>query len=251
MSREASGKSSSDITAILDALYPRFDLRSAWDDLRFSTALAPGEDGDEGNDDGDGENDDDNGEDDANSGGDGEGDTKDIKDPDKKRLSDEAARYRRELRDAQTKLSEETAKIQEIEDKDKGANEVLERKLTEATASLTKAQDTLKSQAIRLAFFESGAAAQFRNSSTALRLLRDDLTDIEVDEDGQADTKAIKEAADALLKAEPYLGRGEDDGDGSDDDSGEPSGRPTNGKRKSKDDLNAEALAKKYPALRR
>lgn len=253
MSRiHASGKSL-DITAVLDAPVPVFDLRSAWDNLRVFTAFADGDGDDDGDGDGDKSGDGKGDGDDADKGTSGSaGD--DIKDPEKQRLSQEAAANRVKAREAVAERDALAARLQAIEDKDKDATDVLTRKVEEATATIAGQADTIKSQAVRLAFFESGSAAQFRDPAVALRLLRDDLKDVEVNDDGEADSKAIKDAAEALLKASPYLkaGDGDDDGgDGDDDEVVNPSGRQTNGKKKSKDDLDREALAKKFPALRR
>lgn len=255
MSREASGTQSSDVSAILDAPKRPVDLRFAWDRLREGVAFSDtgndgggGDDGDD--DDGDGDGDDGTG---GAEGANGANNDSKVKDPEKKRLSDEAAAARVKARDTQKTLDETLARLKEFEDKDKTETDLLKAAKEELETKVSSLSDTVQKQAVRLAFFESGAAALFRNPATALRLI--DLKDIEIDDEGEADAKAIKEAADALLKAEPYLAAGgedgEDDDDGSDANNGAPSGRQTNGKRKSKDDLNQEALAKKYPALRR
>jgi hypothetical protein len=75
-----------------------------------------------------------------------------------------------------------------------------------------------------------------------------DLSEVELDEEGNADPDAVKALADDLLKKSPYLAKADvGDAEGS-DDSKPPSGRQTN-KKKTKDDLNKEALVKKFPAL--
>lgn len=254
MSHEASGMKSSDLTVALDALLPKYDLRSAWASTRYAIAFSDtgtdGGDEEEQEEGGDGDGDDGDGDGSGSAGKDKTG--KDIKDPEKKRLSDEAAAARVAKREAEAKVNELAARLKEFEDKDKGEVELLQAKSKEQETIISTLQGTVQQQAIRLAFFESGAAAQFRDPSVALRLLKDDLKDIEVDEDGSADADAIKSAAEALLATSPYLKVGGDGDDGDDDDEpSNPSGRKTNGKKKSKDELSKEALAKKFPALRR
>jgi hypothetical protein len=171
-----------------------------------------------------------------------------VNDPEKKRLSEEAKKYRLQLREAEKKLEAQAQKEKEQADKDKPEVERLTGEVAELTKKLDKVSPLLESQAVKLAFYESGAAALFQKPNTALKLL--DLSDIEVDE-GEVDYDAIKELADKLLADEPYLAAsGGDDEDG--DKEKEPSGRQTNGAKKKKGaGTDFEALAKKFPALRR
>ena len=254
MSQEASGILPSELINIgkesfLVKAADLFDLRSAFAPILNVAAMPDGDDDDDddadkGGDGGSG----DGGGDDGSSGTDATKD--DVKDPDKKKLSDEAAKHRNNAKAEKQRADELAAKLKEIEDKDKSELEKAQSDLKEAQERLVKLEETTKTQAVRLAFFESGAAAQFRNPATALKLMKDDLKDITPDEDGEVDVKAIKTAADDLLKREPYLGKDEDgDDDKSTQQTQQPSGRQTNGKTK-KDGLNKEALAQKFPALR-
>lgn len=223
----------------------RVDLRSAFHVTIPSAGMPDGDDGDDGDDGGDGGGDDDG---DDGSGGDDDPKSKpdDIKDPDKKRLSDEAAANRVKAKEAQAALDAALKRIKEFEDKDKGELEKAQGDLQEATAKLEKANAALEKNAVELAFFRSGAASLFVDADAALQLL--DLSEIKPDEDGVVDKKAVREAADALLKEKAWLAaKGDDDDDGKDDLPN--SGKPTT--KKKSGELDVEALAKKFPALRR
>lgn len=242
-SQVASGTQES-LNDVLSQLFPpKFDLRSA-----FDAALAPA-----GMPEGDGEEDEDaddgSGDDDTGSSGDGEGGSgsaDDVKDPDKKRLSDEAAKHRVAAKTEKDRADALAAKLKQFEDKDKTEFEKVQRDLEETKAELAKHREITKNQAVDLAFFKGGAAALFKNPATALKLL--DVSDIAPDDEGNVDTAEIKKRADALLKAEPYLAKGDDSAG---DDEGSPSGGTNNGKRGNKGELDKEKLAKKFPALRR
>ena len=170
----------------------------------------------------------------------------DVKDPEKQRLSQEAANWRTKLRDAEKLLEEQGKKLREIEDKDKSELEKAQRDLKEATEELGKLRKERKDFAVKMAFFESGAAALVKNAAMVLKNL--DLDGIEPDDDGQVDSKKIKSMTEAFLKEHPYMAADEEHSAGAGGD--QPSGRPNNGK-KSKDQVDYEALAKKFPALRR
>lgn len=228
-------------------------------DLRFAFASAvpwagrpDGDDGNGGTGTGgttdDGKNDD---NDNGATGGAGEtgGDDNaggEVKDPEKKRLSDEAAAHRNRAKAEKERADKLAEELKALTDKDKSELEKAQRDLAELKPELDKAKATIKMQAVRLAFFESGAAAQFKNSTLVLKNL--DLDGIEPDDEGQVDTKAIKAKADAFLKEHPYLAADGEHSGGAGGDN--PSGRPNNGK-KGKDQVDYEALAKKFPALRR
>ena len=254
MSREASGALSQEVIDSIASVIAfkwedAFDLRSAFLPILNVSGMPDGDEDDD-DDDGSGGDDDGGSGDDGDDGSSGDGDTNkgDIKDPDKKKLSDEAAKHRNAAKAEKQRADAAEKRLRELEDKDKSELEKAQRDAKEATARAEKAEAALAKQAHRIAFYEGGAAALFKNPATALRLLADDLKDIEPDDDGVVDPKAVKEAADALLKAEPYLGKGDDDG-GSNKGDGQPSGRQTNGKSKT-GDLEKEKLASKFPALR-
>lgn len=254
MSHEASGSPLRSIQAAVDDAL-RFDLRSAFDVLHTLAGMPDGEGEGEGNS-GEGSGsggDEGTGSSGAGDEGAGEGtNTDDVKNPKLKALSDEAAQHRVKAKELQEALDRANTRLKEIDDKDKSELEKAQSDAAELKSKLETAQETVKEQAVKLAFFESGAAAQFRSPARALVLLRDDLKDITPDEDGKVDAKAIKEKADALLKSDPYLKAegGEEEEEGGDGSSETPSGRQTNGRR-SKSELDQEALKSKFPALRR
>jgi len=222
-------------------------------DLRFAFASAvPWAGRPDGDDDGSGtgtgEGTDSDNDDDA-SGAEGEGSEEtggEIKDPDKKRLSDEAAAHRNRAKAEKERADKLAAELKTLQDKDKSELEKAQRDLAELKPKLDAANATIKAQAVRLAFFESGAAKQFKSTTLVLKNL--DLDGIEVDDEGNVDTKIIKAKADAFLKEHPYLAADEEHSGGAGGETA--SGRPNNGK-KSKDQVDYEALAKKFPALRR
>jgi hypothetical protein len=233
-----------------------FDLRSAFDDA-ISRAFNS-DTGSAGTSSGDGGSSGDTGTGDSGSSGSGQSGSSgtstdsgstgdDVKDPEKKKLHEEAAQWRIKHKDAEAQLTELQKQLRSFEDKDKTELDKAVRDRDEFKAALEKANDIIKQQAIKLAFFESGASAQFKNPATALKLL--DLGDVKIEDDGTVDKEAVKKKADSLLKAEPYLSQ-----DGSDSGSGnsgnQSSGRPANG-RKSDEGLKLEELQKKFPALRR
>lgn len=237
-----------DLVALSPAV---MDLRRAFDSafsLAADTSGEGGESGDPGSGNG-GDSGDDSG---TGTGGDdtgaGSDDDKDVKDPEKKRLSDEAAQHRNKAKAEKERADKLAEELKALTDKDKSELEKAQRDLNEIKPKLDKALATIKDQAVKLAFFESGAAKQFKSTTLVLKNL--DLDGIEPDDEGNVDTKAIKAKAEAFLKEHPYLAADDDDSGGTGADSGSPSGKPNNGK-KSKDQVDYEALAKKFPALRR
>lgn len=183
-------------------------------------------------------------DDDTDAGASGSDTGKDIKDPEKKRLSDEAAARRREARQAQKERDDLAAKLRKYEDADKSEVEKLGRDLKEASERADRAEAALREKALRLSFYDSGAADLFGKPSHALKLL--DLSTLEADEDGEYDLKAIKKAAEDFLKENPLYAR--ENTSGADDDQPS-SGRPMNGQKKTGKEASIDALKKKFPAL--
>lgn len=227
-----------------------FSLGRAWDRMHLR-AFAEG-DQEEEDDDGDGEDGgDDSGDDDAD-GSSGTDDTeKDdkskLRDPDAKAKSDEAAKYRRRLRDEEKARVAAEKRVRELEDKDKDRVEVLERDVAEATKRAEAAEARAAKAEQRSAFFTSGAANLVSDQSLALMLL--DFKDLEPDDDGNYDAKELLARTEALLKTKPVLKKSADESGGD----GKPaaSGSPSNGRRGDKSDADRRALEKKFPALSR
>jgi len=221
-------------------------------DFTNSFRLSPRQYSDTGDQGGDGNEDDKGGQGDGSSGS-GTGDGSDgkkpdepaIKDPEKKKLSDEAAKYRTSLRDAEAKLTEAQKKLQEFEDKDRTDLEKAQRDNTKLSDENEKLKALVDSQALKVAWVESGAAALFKNPSAAFKLIEIDQVEVK---DGVADAKAIKELADSLAKSGDVVLASSSSGD--EDGERNPSGAPTNGKVPNGKPASREALEKKFPALR-
>lgn len=232
----------------VDSILNSFDLRSAFTVLPIFRPGGEGEeDEDEGNDEGNGDEGGEGNDDGASGTGDQTG--SDIKDPEKKRLSDEAGRYRTALRQAEKERNDLAAWKKQVEDADKTEVEQLKGQVADVTKERDGLATELTQHKLELAFYKCGAAAQLRDPSDALKFL--DLKEIKVDEDGEVPTEDMKKAVDTLIKSKPYLARTDDDDSGEGEGSGEgqPSGRQTNG-RKTKKDADQAALEKKFPALR-
>lgn len=226
------------------------DLRFAWD--RKTVRFAPGDEegsGGEASGDGAGEGEGSSGSGASGDGsnGDASGKTKEpvINDPEKKKLSDEAANYRTQLRAAEAAKKELADKLRQIEDKDKSDLEKAQRDLKESADKMAKLEETVTRQALEVAWVQSGASALFKNPAVAFKLL--DVSKVEI-KDGSADQKAVKELADVLAKSGDVVLAGGSSGE--DDGNGNPSGATTNGRSSNGKNASQELLAKKFPALR-
>lgn len=203
---------------------------------------------DDADDDDENEDPDDDGANSDGEGGDGGAGSNGTDTAEAKLRSEEAKKYRLERNEARKALEAAQAKVKEFEDKNKSETQRASDNEKAAMARAEKAEAALTIQARKLAFYDSGAAALFRNPASALRLL--DLDDLELDDDGEFDEAEVKKRADALLKAEPYLGVVSDDAGDPSKGKGTPK-TPTPGQKNgSGKPTQADALAKKYPALR-
>ena len=169
-------------------------------------------------------------------------------------LSAEAKKKRlriRELKAANKKLQEEldaAKKGKKTDDSDDTEDE--------STGQLKKDFETMLSAneqlRIQLAFV-SNTKHQWKDPEAALKLA--DLSDVEIDDDGQVE--GLDEALEELAKSKPYLlaeSKSEDDDE--DDEDGDDKrkrrrkvGQPTGGRKKG--NPNRDSLVKKYPALNR
>jgi hypothetical protein len=222
-----------------------FDLRRAWDGTVIFRAFAP-EDEEEEPDETGGDT-----TDETDDGSSGTDDTDDadkgkVRDPDAKNRSDEAAKYRRRLRDTEKALEERDKRLRELEDKDKDKVEILERNAREATERAEKAEAARAKAEQRSAFFLSGAANLVADPSLALMLL--DFKDLEPDDDGNYDANELLSRTEELLKQKPVLKKSADD---SGEEKPNSSGTPSNGRKGDKKDADRAALEKKFPALAR
>jgi hypothetical protein len=184
--------------------------------------------------------------------------TKDDEDEDDKptRPERQAARYRVALREEQKKTADLAARLQAIEDKDKKPDEIVQREATEAKERAAKLADKVRSQNLRLAFYESNTI-EWADPADALKLV--DLDEVDVDEDGNVDAKALRLALKDLAKRKPHLVKKpkaapEDDDDDEEDDDEEPRSKrtaPPMNRRKTRKAPTRAELAKKFPVLGR
>lgn len=232
------------------------DLRSA-----FAHSIPAGmADSDDEDESGDGETEDTEDEDDSDEGEDGDGDASgsteqdDVKDPEKKRLSDEAAKWRKKFRDEQKRRRD--AEKQGKKDDDTDGAEELET-LRQQNAELLQ---RLRDSEVKSTF--SDAAADLGVDPKKMKAARLLLKEHEEDfiEDGVVDADELRSALEEVVRENPYLkaeAKKDEDDDDDEDDSDkakgqkQPSGRQTNGKKKQSGGLDRETLAQKFPALRR
>lgn len=99
---------------------------------------------------------------------------------------------------AEREAKAELARSKSAEGKSKEDLEAEQERVKRETAILDKANDRILRSEIK-----SAAAGKLQNPGLAVRLL--DLSDFEVDEDGNVDEDEIAEAIDELLEKEPYL----------------------------------------------
>lgn len=174
--------------------YPIWPVRGAADD--DDDQDDDGDDGDDGDDDGQGDQDDDAGDDAGQDGDDADPEGADqLGDPGKKALASMKERLRKER---------ERRKAAETErDRLKGAggddNDPEQIRSEADKAATAKANQRIVRSEVRAA-----AAGKLTNPRDALAFL--DLSQFEVDEDGQVDEDEIADAIEDLLKERPYLG---------------------------------------------
>ncbi len=196
-----------------------FDLRLAF--ARHYFRMPAGEDGsapgeDEGQDDND----------------DNDNDDQDVDNPRLKQLSDEAAKYRRKMKEWRQRAEEAEA----------------------------KAGDTVRTLRLELAFERLATRAKITDIEAAWRLVEDDLKAVKV-EDDQVDAERMQQIVDHVVERYPYLrddyasqkeeGEGDPPSSPSGTSTNAASGRPVNGRRRSDAGADFGALARKFPALRR
>lgn len=170
----------------------------------------------------------------------------------------QAAKYRTERNQARKELQEIREELRKIRNKDKPADEVVKGELEETKSELTKVRGEANTMRLELAFFKSNTI-DWVDPADALRLV--DLDDVDVDEDGTVDAKALRAALKDLAKRKPHLvkkakAEPADDDDDEDEDDEEPSSRRSapklNGKRPgSRQTTDRAALAKRFPVLNR
>lgn len=237
----------------MDRVLDPFDLASMFRNLSVNVWAAPDDD-DEGADDDDEDGDDEEG---SGTGGTGSDDDKPVDDPEKKRLSDEAAKWRRLRREERLEREKAEARVKELEGKDASEAEKLQADLEAATAKVTTLTSQVSEFAREVAISRGASGKNIADLDYLGHLLDKEKVEY-LDEDGEiAD---LSDAIEALLKKKPSLaatGGGDaddsDDDDDTDDDAKTKStGKRTDGKGKgNKNGLDAAALQAKFPALAR
>ena len=116
-----------------------------------------------------------------------------VANPEAKRYADEAAKYRKDLRDAQKRLAELEAKEKAAEDAKLSREQLLEKKLAEAQNTIAQTKLTFRERVLNA---EIRAAAREAGVNPALAARLVDLAQVEDDEEGNP-----KNIADLLTKA--------------------------------------------------
>lgn len=164
----------------------------------------------------------------------------------------------RRMQAADQRASNAEKQLRELTDKEKSELEKAQRDLQETQGENAALKETVKTQAVRLAFLTSASHITWHDPEDALAMAMRDLSDIEVKDDGTVDRDRVKSAAEKLSKSKPYLVKSQEtSGDGSGEgnkgkDAASKSGDSMNGGSKdNKDALSREKLAQRFPALRR
>jgi hypothetical protein len=123
---------------------------------------------------------------------------------DLRKVRSEAAKYRKQLRQLESEIEEERkkAELAKMEETDK-LRAIAEEAETKAR-SLKKRADGIAKQA---AIINAASALGFYNPRDAASIV--DLSQIEVDDDGNVDAEAINEMVCSLAESKPYLIKGQ------------------------------------------
>jgi hypothetical protein len=188
-------------------------------------------------------------------------DDEDDDNPRLARASRQAAKYRKQLREQEARNAELEKRLRAIEDKDKKPEEINNRELTEAKSTVDRLTQANRDLSLRLAIVTTplpGVEWVDVEDTLALAERLGYLEDLELDDDGNVDRKALRAALRELAKRKPHLvvkkagGRKSDQDDDEDEgDNGQGSSAPTmNGKRKGdRTTADREALKKRFPVL--
>lgn len=154
-----------------------------------------------------------------------------IRDPKSKALHEEAKQWRLKFKEAE-------AKVKTLEESNN-------------TERLAAENRTLR---LRLAFERALASTGCQDVEAAWKLAEDGLSAVEVKDDGTLDTNKVGTIVNHIVEKHPYFFSWPDEQDQDDKQRDafplEPSGRRTDGKKKSRGTNHTAALYAKYPALR-
>jgi hypothetical protein len=171
--------------------------------------------------------------------------------------ANEYNRLKARMQAADRRATDTQKQLKALEDKDKPADVKMKADLEEALKKLEDLKAARQKDLIQLAFLRSNDV-QWHDPEDALTMA--DLSDVEIDDDGNVDKKALKAALRDLAKRKPHLVKqSKKDNDDDDEEEEEENGdqrssgskmagnrKGNKGKGPSRDDL-----AKKFPALRR
>lgn len=180
----------------------------------------------------------------------------DIKDPEKKRLSDEAARHRLRAKKAKQRADDLQAKLDakeaEENDKDKPDLAKLQKERDDAVAKAEDLGSAVNTLTIANAVRDEVAELDLNPKKIKAIIKVMDVDDIEVDDDGEV--TGVREALEAVKKDYPeWIVKASGKDDDEDDDDAPTSGGSTSGKppaKKKGKGIDREALAQKFAALR-
>lgn len=148
-----------------------------------------------------------------------ENNSDDIRDPEKKRLHDEAAKNRREAAKAKKDLEAANARIREFEDKDSTELDKAKRAAGESQGKVEKLSGTNRTLSLKLAILEN---PKYKWHDVSDVIANADLSNVEIDEDGNVE--GMEESLKALAKKKPYLLAGNESGGNGSGPSGQPIG---------------------------
>lgn len=168
-------------------------------------------------------------------------------DPQKKiaALEEEKNRHYTARQQAETELEELRKFKKEQEDKGKSEQELATSQISELKAQNSALVAELNELRIRNAFLSTNTV-EWHNPERALALV--DLSEVQIDKDGNVDRAALKAASEALAKSDAYLVKSSRE-----EDKKDPAKQPGSGKvpgQGAPKDTDLESLKKKYPALR-
>lgn len=190
--------------------------------------------------------------------GDQDKDPKTVHDPEKKRLSDEAAKRRRMARAFREERDQARAELEQLKGKDKPELDTITAERDTLRKQADKQAETLRSQAVMLALLEAMPKLKVKpeKAKYIARLLDGD--DYEIDDD-DFEVTGMEDAIKKVLADNPEWvvnGTKDEDDDDDDEDTRSPkpsqsSGKLVTSKKKGKTGYDLATLQNRFPALRK
>lgn len=185
-----------------------------------------------------------------------------VVDPDKKRLSDEAARRRRQARQLKQERDAARAELEQLKGKDKPEVEQIKQERDTLKQNLESAESRLRSQAVRMAILEKASELQVKPGKIKYIPRLIDLDNIDVDDDGTVDglddeLEAIKNDNPEWFSTNGHATTNGKDSEDDDEEDEEPtvrrrsSGKAVSSKKKGKAGYDLATLQGRFPALRK